>query len=782
MTTDEVRSGNGGVGVEEIPPATKKMVEDLKEIVTCSELEIYAALRECSMDPNEAVNRLLSQDPFRQVKSKKDKKKENKDIPETKLRVNSSTSYRGSRSDRGRGGSTPYSSYDPSAFQGKRKENRTNSYTTSLSVPQVAVGKTNWRLSAVSNCVNMEGEMSKRSVVEGKSASQTNSGYQSALVVVPTQNSLSDVVKTGAPQSSAVDSFQEFPSEILAAAPDEWFSSEPPESTNLSVVRSDLAYDNVTQHLHSRKDEFKEEEEESSKDLKEHHVGFATISDTQGIKSGNALIYDNGKHTKLGSYQSCSCAFQNEEVKDGVATSVLSETANLQKLSIQEERKPSYEEDGPSVVIPDHLQVQSADCSHLSFGSFRSGLETGFYGSRSSRTDMQETPIIADALVLRKTDNRKLEYYGKEVFPTAADEILAYRASRVARTFDLASASQSDFLKQEYPEAVAHGSQYNFTANSTDYPFKTAHQLNLAPSYAQTNSWMQDLYSFSDAMGHVDSLSGTLQAANDPVRDPKFSYSPFPAAQSVAGKYGNTTSSINGSSISLEEALKTGLQLLHPAQQHLSGKRVASERSDFQHLAAHQNPQPTNPLRPFANVNDYSYLPQNEAYMPSTFQQEFGGKGAYHQPLSAQYKSSVSVGSLPQSATIPSGYGYFNDSTTISGNYAMNPSVIAAGSAIGYDDLSTRYNDGTYSTPLRQGSRAVSAVSENSYYSLQGQNQHPGGFGQDQQSSQIYGDTSFYSSQTGMPLDQQLQSSRNRSLGGSYVQSKQPQQLWQNSY
>ncbi|KAK1378493.1 hypothetical protein POM88_025237 [Heracleum sosnowskyi] len=784
MTCSEGKSDNGGgAGVEELPAATKKMVESLKEIINCSELEIYAALRECSMDPNEAVNRLLSQDPFHQVKSKRDKKKENKDLPETKFRVSSSTSYRGSRSNRGHGGSAQNSSY----------------------VPQVAVGNPNWRPSAFSNYVNMENEMSNRNVVEGKSASQNNSGYQSAWVVVPSQKSIADIVKTGGPQSSAANSLQEFPSaknkvlkateqcEKQGAAPDEWPSLEPSESTNLSVVRSDLPYDKSTQNLHSGNGEFKEEEEDSSKNCNDYQVGFATISDTRGIKSGNASLYGNGKYTKLGPYQSRSYTCQNEEVKDGVATSVLSETANLQQLSIQEEeRKLSYEEDGPSVVIPDHLQVQSADCSHLSFGSFRSGLETGFCGSRSSRNNMEDAPIVADASVIRKTDNRKLEYYGEEAFPSAADEILAYRASEVAGTFDSASAPQSDFLRQEYPEAEAHGSQYNFTTDSTDYPYQNAHQQNLAPGYAQTSSWMQDLASFSNAMVHTDSLSSTRVAGNVRVRDLELSYSPFPAAQSVAAKYGNTASLINGSSISLEEALKTGLQSLHPAQQHLSGK---PEQSDYQHLVSHKNSQPTHLTGTFANMNDYSYLPQNETYMPSAFQQAFGGNGVYHQSLAAvrpPYKNCISVSSFPQSATIPSGYGHFGDSTTISGSYAMNPSVMPAGSAIGYDDRSTRYKDNTYSISLQQddnsamwlhghGSGTVSSPS-NTYYSLQGQNQHPGGFGQGQQSSLNYGDTNFYNSQTGMPFDQRLQRQRNGSLGGSYVQPKQPQQIWQNSY
>lgn len=123
---------------------------------------------------------------------------QNKDLPETKFRVSSSTSHRGSRSDRGRGGSAQYSSngkqmkictndwpilssgnfitpcthfifcspnyfLDSSAFQGKlayKKENGKNSYTTSLSVPQVAVDNPNWCPSAfrlvLNSCLNLK--------------------------------------------------------------------------------------------------------------------------------------------------------------------------------------------------------------------------------------------------------------------------------------------------------------------------------------------------------------------------------------------------------------------------------------------------------------------------------------------------------------------------------------------------------------------------------------------------------------------------------------------------
>lgn len=55
-------SSNGrGNGAAMIPAASKKMVQNLKEIVNCPEHEIYAMLKECNMDPNDTVNRLLSQ-------------------------------------------------------------------------------------------------------------------------------------------------------------------------------------------------------------------------------------------------------------------------------------------------------------------------------------------------------------------------------------------------------------------------------------------------------------------------------------------------------------------------------------------------------------------------------------------------------------------------------------------------------------------------------------------------------------------------------------------------
>lgn len=55
-------NGKDNSGISGIPAGSRKMVQSLKEIVNnYTELEIYAALKECNMDPNEAVNRLISQ-------------------------------------------------------------------------------------------------------------------------------------------------------------------------------------------------------------------------------------------------------------------------------------------------------------------------------------------------------------------------------------------------------------------------------------------------------------------------------------------------------------------------------------------------------------------------------------------------------------------------------------------------------------------------------------------------------------------------------------------------
>ncbi|XP_022980507.1 uncharacterized protein LOC111479877 isoform X1 [Cucurbita maxima] len=65
-------------GTQILPARVRKTIQSIKEIVgNHSDADIYTTLKETNMDPNETAQKLLNQDPFREVKRRRDKKKEN---------------------------------------------------------------------------------------------------------------------------------------------------------------------------------------------------------------------------------------------------------------------------------------------------------------------------------------------------------------------------------------------------------------------------------------------------------------------------------------------------------------------------------------------------------------------------------------------------------------------------------------------------------------------------------------------------------------------------------
>ncbi|MBA0858852.1 hypothetical protein Goshw_001111, partial [Gossypium schwendimanii] len=59
------KMSGGGFRVSSIPSSVRKTIQNIKEITgNHSEDEIYAMLKECSMDPNETAQRLLLQGTF----------------------------------------------------------------------------------------------------------------------------------------------------------------------------------------------------------------------------------------------------------------------------------------------------------------------------------------------------------------------------------------------------------------------------------------------------------------------------------------------------------------------------------------------------------------------------------------------------------------------------------------------------------------------------------------------------------------------------------------------
>ncbi|KAG5254602.1 kinase-related protein [Salix suchowensis] len=843
-------NGKGNIGISGIPAASRKMVQSLKEIVNCPEPEIYAMLKECNMDPNEAVNRLLSQDPFHEVKSKREKKKENKDSTDLRPRGANNMSNRGGRGG-GRGGPgrpAYFSSNESSTLHSKssyKKENGANAYAgPSPSASGMAGNNINWQPPYHSDSVATENKMSTVGAGDGvSSSSQPSPGYQSAWMGVPGQVSMADIVKMGRPQNKAstMPSHQSVNHHHATAPPlaaphqdflssenyaskvveinsepeldvnqhvhsnDEWPSIEQPTAASASSVRevpadselygdlSNLPLDRGSQHIKSQFDDVQSSEDAHVESFDANHVGPASVStrNMQEDSSGGSSIFDNNMYGNINSYQSHIHTFENNEAEDGTS----SVAANLQQLSLQnDDQGVQPEKDNPSVIIPNHLQVHTQECSHLSFGSFGSGMNSAFsghYASMSINNSLEETSEVVDASSTDHSDTRNPEYYGDEHLRNTVDESLVHRAGVSAANYDTPSVPQAETLKET--SESSQGNQYAFPSSTPGYSYENTQQLNAAFNNAQTSNQMQNIAPFSSVMqAYTNSLPSALLASTvQSGRETDIPYSPFPMSQSLPTKYSSAASSISGPGISMSEQTPQ----THP------GANVATGPALPQHLAVHSYSQPTLPLGHFANMISYPFLAQSYTYMPSAFQQTFAGNNTYPQSLAAvlpQYKNSVSVSSLPQSAAVPSGYGYGSSTSIPAGNFPLNAPTAPAGSTIGYDDvLSSQYKDASHLISLQQnensamwmhgpGSRTMSAVPASTYYNFQGQNQQPGVFRQGQQPSQHFGAPgypNYYHSQTGMSLEHQPQNTRDGSLAGTQGQpSKQAQQLWQNIY
>lgn len=848
-------SGNRGGGSStngSIPAASKKMVQSLKEIVNCPEAEIYAMLKECNMDPNEAVSRLLSQDPFHEVKSKREKKKENKDVYDSRPRGTSSTSNRGIRVgvDRysSRGGTAQFGP-DSGASRGKPAYKKDNGPT----------GHTNSTMAMVGNNMNKrqppvsDASMDKAfptDTPENFPAALPSAGFQTAWGGVAGQVSMADIVKMGRAHGKGPSSLNTSQhvnnnqhSVVSAARPqsndlhpsqnhtfhesetnlesgiteshhvppnDEWTLDEEPSAASVAsviepYVDSEPAgdpCDRTKQQFRSHADDVRFVEGDTGDKAHANLVGSVPASNPniQEDSSGTASGFGNDLYRNINSYE-----VHHREV-DETSPSVSSVTANFQNLSLpkEDDESPS-EDDGPAVKIPDHLQVQSADCSHLSFGSFGSGMNAPFSGSFASRpaqSNDEEAPMAADALSVEHAEARNPEYYEDEHLKTASDENTAHRMGADSGSFDASSVSQPT-VTQEASE-VTQENQYSFPASTADYSFDNNQQLNASFAQQQTSAQMQGLPSLSGVMHYSNSLPSTLLASNvQPLREAELAYSPFPISQTMPTKYGNSVSSISGPAASMVEAMKTSNFSTAQPTHTLPGSSVSGGPALPQQLV-HPYSQPSVPMGHYASMLSYPFVPQSYPYLPSAFQQAFAaGNSNFPQSLAAaamlpQYKNSVSVSSLPQSAAIAPGYGAFGNSNSIPSNFPLNHPTAPAGTSMSYDDiLSSQYKDASHLLSLQQGpgSRTMSGAPGSAYYSFQGQSQQPSqqpaGFRQSQQPSQqqqhygpLSGYPNFYHSQAGPTLEQQLQMSRDGSLGGPQGQQQKqtPQQIWQNGY
>ncbi|KAJ0233680.1 RNA polymerase II degradation factor-like protein [Hirschfeldia incana] len=830
--------GGGGArkGMSDIPAKSRKTVENLKEIVNSPEAEIYAMLKECNMDPNEAVHRLLSQDPFHEVKSKKEKKKETRDIPDSRMRGANNTYNRGGRggSDRyaGRSGSSHFSSTDSGNFQGKstnKRESGTQGYTNSWSSASGVANHHQTPVTPHSDPVVAENKLPPAASTDGisSSSSQPASGHQTPWFGAPGKMSMADIVKRGIPQNkptssqrnvskrSEINHEHEVSANHQAPVKDEWPSIEkplaPPSTASVSVAppaesevcggTADLQSERVDHHLRDRLENIHLAESAPSEDLGVDHVQPGPVGHVQEEESGVSSESNDNQYA----YETQSHPVELHKDEDEVSSG----SADFQEQTVEShDQEASHEEDRPAVVIPKHLLIHTEECSQLSFGSF------GGFGSRPLSNSAEEIPDVAPQN--EHSDARNAEFYGDERLGSTVNGSMGH-APAAAGNYDDSLESRREVLKEENPETVQEN-QYTFAQSESEYA-KQQQQQNTAYDASQTNAQnhMQNLASLSNVMGYPHSDPNSLLAQN--ARELEFQYASL--AQSMQSRNSNNASSFGGQSISMPEALRgSGIPATQPTQQNLQGANIATGPALPQQLPQmHPYSQPTMPLAHFANMISYPLMPQNYPYMPSAFQQTYAGNSSYHQQLAAallpQYKTNLSPSNLPQSATAPaSAYGFGNSTNVGSaGNFPLSQQ---SAPPTGYEDaLSSQYKESNHLLAFQHqqqqqqqnensamwhqghGSRTMSGVPANTYYNLQAQQQQQqlqqtqqaaaGGYRQAQQQQQRYGShgyPNFYQSQTEMSLERQQQNPRDGAGAqvGQQPSDQTQQQLWQNSY
>ncbi|OMP05925.1 hypothetical protein COLO4_08450 [Corchorus olitorius] len=739
------------------------------------------------MDPNDAVQRLLSQDTFHEVKSRRERRKEMKDTQEPKTRSNYGPSNRGVRGSSehsfGRSGSVHMNSNE----LGKAAYRKVNGNSFNADNRRQTLGT---------------GEMIDSSL-------QQSHGSQSAWVGASGHATMADIVKMGRPQSKG----SQMPCETSYTPQD----AVPPNTAVYLMKNSHASSpsESGTHHdLHSSdldmSREFGKKSSQHEFDNGWHTIEPITTSDIgETMYSDQSYLQNNRPNLSsncwsenatgglvgtrkqdddlcknTGSPDSYQQIYEHQEgigrgshisvpnstasLSNDVVEAVSSAAVNLQNLSLgKEEPDVTRTEENHGVVLPNYLQAFAADCSHLSFGTYKSGKSTASSHPRASSSltnDPGDVFTASNGPSSMHLSSRNSLYHDREYMGFDFD---ALRATADARNYNAPKSSQAELRKVDVPHAAANGNDFVSQSSITDSRVKNIQELcasmpfminpkarNLPPLPSEVQS-----YSNSTTSDIVAEALQSLKARDSAA---------FPASQSISSRYGSTASSIKNLTVSMPEVLNSGaFSASLPTSQALNGTNLTTGplKDNF---SAHSYSQ-----------TGYSAIPQGHTYPPSVFQQAYPDGNVYEKPAYPdgnvyeslagmkynlpQYRS-ASMTSLPLPGSYASGYDSLGNPTDIPGNFQHNLSTGTAGNKVGYDDLlRSQYRDGGANFALLQ---------------------------QSQQQSQLYGALNYpgvYNSQAGITREQQLQQQNLRDMlinGSQGPSSKQQQlpQLWQQSY
>ncbi|KAM0865421.1 hypothetical protein ACQ4PT_043292 [Festuca glaucescens] len=806
----------------EIPPASRKLVQGLKGILADrTEVEIYATLLDCGMDPDVAVERLISQDPFLEVRRKRNSKKEVKPSQETRPRPFYKSAYRGPKAGSDRSGRF-YSGSGDSTANAKgpiKKETELLSPPNTSTADSVKGGNSVETISAAGN------------LADAKSTSFQPPQVQHGWGGVPGRPSLADIVKKGIPQAksggrpaankagmpavggsvvaSASNRNTVLPSEGDSVRADKLPNGTiqvhpvPKDDSSVGILPPGQGSDvpegigaastnvNTPRSFTPEVNEDGTDNLEQTKEMSANNTSGLTYS-VPFSPSDKDLPLNSDLIEKTDGYLSDKHSFEHSQNVD--LNGDMSTAYQLEHLTIHEKSRPKASEDNPAVIIPGHLQVSNADFAHLTFGSFVSGTLDASCSTISASNDM-EVASPSDNHSGDQSEVRIREFENKEMIAPASNEYIVSAPNSNTENPNITPVQQSEVGRADLLD-VTNNAEYNLS--SSDYATSNTVQPDSSTqTYLQENRQMQNISPLSNFM-HGSMPNGLLPPAMPPFRelDPAFSMllTNPPLATMIHGATPSPVSNSTVSSQPQENANPGGLS--NPQLAHSQGSTSVAPGPSLPHHL-HPYAQGALPLG-YASMFGYPSLPQSYAYLPpAAFQQPYISNGLFHQGAAAapnsgikysvpQYKTNVPLASLPQPASLLSNYiGGYGTANGMPGNFALNQSTPSATTSLGFDgSMPSQYKDGNHYVSLQQqsenpamwmhgaGSRGTPPLAANTMYGYQGQQVHQGSFRQGQLPSQYV--AALGQSQQGLGPEHRNPSDSNLSAAA------QSNQMWPN--
>ncbi|XP_012081521.1 GBF-interacting protein 1 isoform X2 [Jatropha curcas] len=505
-----------GAGVRvPIPSNVRKTIQNIKEITgNHSEDEIYAMLKDCSMDPNETAQKLLSQDPFREVKRKRDRRKENMNNKESgDSRWKPGTQGRGSRGGRVNF-STRYTSHDAGGGRnsGSARDNGINQAVekgdgTYLPVSQEKSKETSPSASSVGVGANgATGEPSgSNSAVHApnltlESGVGQNEVTPSSIVVNKFGSTIPSVdgSKTPAIASGTGDTHEEPIPNSVGTIKREVGGNRTAGESNLVIPAEKSGYEIDTPFVQgkipSKSHVGKGQLSEASQSSASIHSGPSSSRPSSNYSSRSQQVIGP---QKVGSTKEWKPKPANTNVLQGSGTTSSSEVPNVpveagiqsqpssnvldseeSTTKLQKKLEELHLPQRQHVIIPNHIHVPESERTKLSFGSFDASFGVSASYVNDPESDKSSTSLSETSQVIEETVEEQQTTSNQESLTTAEEgpypdkpQSSSHVLENLSGEGDVSSSAVPEYSESKQETALSGGQQYSVVQTSPSYSF-----------------------------------------------------------------------------------------------------------------------------------------------------------------------------------------------------------------------------------------------------------------------------------------------------------------------